>query len=156
MARKRIALRGQHLAVYGNVRIPRAKCPDCKDMAFVIDGKMACCDLPFLATPRSVQYLIPPQSFRKSPPKHVREALLAQHKNACAYCGQAFGALVYRGNTPTVLRLSWDHFIPFIWTGDNSDSNFIPSCHVCNERKHDKVFNDLVTAQKHLRGLWGM
>ena len=155
MGRKKSAPRADHMAVFGNVAIPRANCPRCGDMALVIDGKMACCDAPFLAQPTAVHYETSYKPFRQKPPAEVQEQLLSKYNNRCAYCDQAFGDLVRLHNGQhAFLRLSWDHFIPFIWTHDNSDANFLPSCHVCNSRKRDKVFNDLEAAREWLLETW--
>ncbi len=133
------------LAVYGNVRMIRDYCPVCNDLVLFPRGKSACCGFAPLKAPGRWEVVVPPH--RRHPSQTRQDALLLEFGNGCAYCRMQFGTLVEWGKRRAVLRLVWDHFIPFIATGDSSDENFRPACQLCNGLKRDRLFQSLEEAQ---------
>ena len=146
--------RADHVAVYGHVRMERAKCPNCKDIALIVDRQFACCGENYVRSPEAILYVTSCEYARRKPPGLEASAILLEYNDACAYCLQEFGSHVIVNNRHIRLRLSWDHFIPFSWTRDNSLENFLPSCHLCNHWKRARVYNDLTAARKDLRARW--
>lgn len=133
-------MRTNHIAIFGNIKIPRAYCKECKCESFVLEGKFACCNKPF--SEKLTEYLresIPPQ-FRRLPPLCLRKEQLAFQNHCCFYCERRIGFIVWRKDKHIKLKLHWDHFVPYSLTQDNRFNNFVASCHVCNGIKSNKIF----------------
>ena len=131
------------LSLYGNVAIKKTFCSVCKHWAFVLDGKLACCGLPFDAAPEKVQRESEPPSRRKTPSKADQAIILREQDDRCIYCCQPFGQVRHRHGRKVLLRLHWDHASPFVYAQDNSADNFVAACHVCNGVKSDLCFGTL-------------
>lgn len=138
------------LSLYGNVAIKRGFCPSCESMAFVIDEKLQCCDAPFTEAAEKIRREFEPVYRRKTPPTKDRRRILAEQDYRCIYCEQAFGATRFRSGKPVLLKLNWDHSIPYTYNADNRAINFVAACHVCNGLKGDLIFRDLEDARLHL------
>lgn len=102
-------------------------------------------------------------------PSATRQAdLLTEWQNRCAYCRLPFGLLIWRqgagkisgrgyysdNNSAVALRLEWDHFIPMTYSDSNADGVFLPSCHLCNSLKSDKVFRSIEGVREYLEPRW--
>ena len=48
------------------------------------------------------------------------------------------------------LKIHYDHFVPWVYSGDNSGPNISASCHICNSLKSDNHFYDLISAKEYL------
>lgn len=107
-------------------------------------------------------------------PSATRQAdLLTEWENRCAYCRLPFGLFVwkqgigawtrgqgherryYKPNHGAIaLRLEWEHFVPFAYSGSSADSVFLPACHLCNMIKSDKVFRTIEGAREYIEPIW--
>jgi len=83
-----------HMALYGDLAILRGYCSKCMTYAFIIEGKLACCDKP---APRAPE---PTSKFkrmcdsvyrRKGPGKRWKDYILAIQNGDCFYCFRRFG-----------------------------------------------------------------
>lgn len=135
----------RHIAYYGNVAIERRKCPDCHRFAFVIEGKMACCDREIddgLDWPvkRKRMSICPPG--RVGPSDRIKLAILTAQEDKCLYCLRTFGRSVWKGTRRVVLKINWDHLEPYVYAQNNSGTNFVAACHLCNKFKGSLMFPD--------------
>lgn len=125
-------------------------------MSFVVDNELTCCDTPL---PKNYKIKVQRQGTtgcRKRPSAKAQKTLLEKYEQGCAYCHLKFGDVVVRDKAPLrpiVLKLAWDHRIPYAYSGDSSDENFVPSCHVCNGLKSSKIFDTLEECGEYLRTL---
>lgn len=142
--------RGQHLALYGNVSLPRQFCERCKAYAFVIDGLIQCCDRDVELKLKRVRRMSNPEQRRKQPKKSARQAVIAAQGNLCLYCDLEFGSVVYRRGKPVKLKRHWDHVVPYSYSQNNCPENVVAACHVCNLIKSDLVFETLEQAKEHI------
>jgi 5-methylcytosine-specific restriction endonuclease McrA len=144
-------------ALYGNVRLVRSWCTDCKSNALVIDGILQCCDRK-AEDPATVRRMSEPVGRRKLPPKHDRDEQLWFQDHRCLYCFKSFGSYggVIRGRLIRV-KLVWDHVVPYSYSQDNRSVNFVASCQRCNGAKSSKVFKTIDDARIWLleRAVWG-
>lgn len=53
-----------------------------------------------------------------------------------------------------MLRLNWDHFVPFAYGRTNASANWVAACHVCNGIKSCRVFDTVLEAQEYIRERW--
>lgn len=131
-------------AVYGSIVIPRGLCPDCREWAFVIRGRFACCDLPVdegRAARARFERMSDGGYKRQVPSLDDRQRILAAQDNRCFYCGTVFGDIATRpGRDPRMLRPVWDHVEPFAWQANNQPLNFVAACSVCNGIKSSLMF----------------
>lgn len=151
MKRKKDSKRKQVMALFGNVAIPRAFCPDCKHMAFVIRGRFNCCGGRLTKLiPRLFVREAEPENVRRLPPKEYRDYQLNKQDNRCFYCDALFGDEGFRNQTPVRIKLTWDHQLPFAYSQDNRNMNFVAACQVCNGIKSAMVFQTVDEAKAYL------
>lgn len=88
---------------------------------------------------------------RKIPSKATQNKILALQKNCCIYCNEKFKITKYiRNGKIKVLKLVWDHFIPFAYSANNYPHNFVAACNVCNSLKSSKMFETLDDAKQYI------
>lgn len=144
-----------YIALYGNVKVLKSKCPECKRTAFVIDGCMACCGAkPDQSIPNSYKRESDVPQERKRPPKKDQRRILDLQENRCIYCGRYFGTVVYNGKKNVVLKIHWDHFVPFAYSQNNKEANFLAACNICNLLKCARMFQTVEEAQVYLQNKW--
>ena len=135
------------LALYGNVAIPRGRCPDCKRTVLIVGGLYACCDEPAAGRLGGTKRMSQPCHKRKLPPLPWRRAQLEKQSHRCFYCDVTIGDFVMRvtrkSSRPIRLRLHWDHLLAFAYSQDNNEYNYVAACHVCNGIKSSRIFATL-------------
>lgn len=139
-----------HLALYGNIAIPRAYCSKCKIFALVRQEKLQCCDALFVEQPTRWKQIVAPAEIRRLPPLNARKTQLERQENRCLYCEREFGTYVFRNVRAIRLRTTWDHVVPFAYSQNNNDTNFVAACQICNGIKADHVFQDLDAARLYV------
>jgi 5-methylcytosine-specific restriction endonuclease McrA len=131
----------KHLAVFGNIKMLRVYCPDCKGMTLVRDGIRLCCDRPSKETRfKKIKIESEPAHFRHKPSIHKQKEILKKQEDKCLYCGRKFGSPYLRDNKVKILQLNWDHIVPYSYSFNNKN-NFVAACHICNGIKSNKIFN---------------
>lgn len=136
--------------IYGNTVIKRAYCNRCKTTAFVLDGKLACCDKGLDEEATSQKQMVPAAFRRRKPPKKFQDEQLQRQNGRCFYCDEAFGNLYERAGAIKQVSIAWDHFVPFAYCGTNPELNFVAACSVCNGIKSSKVFNTVQEAKDYV------
>ena len=139
---------------YGSTQLPRIFCRKCQQWSIVLHGLRQCCDTPTTTEIIKHKRMIPAAGIRRRPPKKVREALLLQYQNCCAYCTQTFGNIIFYHGKPRRLVLNWDHELPFAYIQTNPDENFLPSCQCCNAWKHAKIFQTIEEVKVYVAIKW--
>lgn len=140
----KLSRREEALVYFGNVVMPRLKCPSCGRLALVVDGETTCCLTPISKMPeKSWRECESGDLRRRLPPKAARERILDEQDHRCLYCERQFGnAVSHRGNE-YILRVTWDHCVPFCHSRNNQTQNYVAACQFCNNWKNDKMFDDL-------------
>lgn len=138
------------VALFGNVALERGHCKACKVSAFIRDGLYTCCDAPATGRAGTIVRKSEAPTGRKLPSLKERARILAEQDNKCLYCGVTIGSIRIRGTKLVTLRLNWDHSLPYIYSYNNSSSNFVAACHVCNGIKSDKIYDNLEDAKEKL------
>ena len=155
MARKYNKNRKKECAIYGNTSLIRMRCYDCGTMAFVIDGQLQCCGRDIDESRRKTIpknfYETPPRAKRKSVPFTDRAEILELQSYKCIYCGKEFGTSVWRKGKLVILKICFDHFVPFSFSFDNHKYNYLASCQICNSIKNDKMFDTIDEAREYIR-----
>lgn len=139
-----------HYAEYGNTKLPRAYCYKCRSHAFVIDDIIQCCSRYYDFEAEKIKKMCLSSPFRKIPPIEVRKRILEKQQNRCLYCELEFGSIIFRKTKPMLVKLAWDHQIPFAYAQNNKDQNFCASCQVCNGIKSSIMFQTLDEAKLHI------
>jgi hypothetical protein len=143
-----------YVALYGNVKIEKQWCADCDGYSFVVDGKLVCCDTPVGDLPERYKRESQPEDRRQTLKKSDKEGILARQEDRCFYCGRTFGSIVYRKARPTILRVNFDHMVPYSLTMNNNPINIVAACQICNGIKSDFCFQTLEEAQIYILGKW--
>lgn len=126
-----------HVAFYGAVAMQRAFCPVCKNWTLVVDGRTSCC-----STRLETQETLPQhreaeaRSKRKGLSQRDQQLVLDAQENKCYYCGATFDG--------EDTKITWDHVVPFSYSGNNHRDNIVAACQICNGVKQDKVLADEV------------
>jgi 5-methylcytosine-specific restriction endonuclease McrA len=130
-----------HIAMYGKIPLNRAFCRTCRRFAFVLEGRIQCCNAQVEAgEASSVRRMSDVPSGRKIPRREDAKMILEEQEGRCLYCSRKFGSYVKRRNRVIRLKLNWDHVIPYVYSLDNRARNFVAACHICNSIKRDKIF----------------
>lgn len=143
-----------HIALYGNVQILRGLCPECKSTALIISNEYACCGTPFEGCrPRTYKRLVEPQAVRRKITVNQRRSLLNQQDNRCFYCDRRFGDVARHlsKKRKEVLKVQWDHKVPWKYSQNNHITNYVAACHQCNALKYARVFQTVDEARVYLQ-----
>ena len=142
----------RHTAYFGNTAIVRDKCPECKRTAFILDGEFACCGASASREKpiESIRIACSRGPTRKHPPIWVKVNVLATQRNRCLYCLRRFGSIVFVNGESRVLRLEWDHFLPFKYMLCSPPDNFVAACQLCNRTKRSNVFETIEEARSYV------
>lgn len=135
------------MALYGNVRLERARCPDCGRWAFVRNGSTACCGVDVASQPTRYKRISQPEQRRRRPPLAVMRKCLEDQGDRCFYCDRRFGSAYVRGSRIHFRTVHWDHLVPYSLSQDNRSSNFVAACNVCNLAKQDRCYASLEQAR---------
>lgn len=144
----------RRVAFYGNVRLIREQCPECRDVALVVEGKFTCCGEKWTGAPdhqtTQLQRITSPEFLRRPVSTHSRAMILAHQDYRCFYCGHSLSASYRRGTKTFRAKIHWDHQLPFAYSQDNRVDNFVASCNVCNLMKSSKIFETVEDARAYL------
>lgn len=143
-----------YLGIYGNTNLGKEFCRDCDAFAFVLDGKLACCDRRAVRISEFAKREICPEQKRRKPPVAKQREQLAAQNNCCIYCERELGSYAFRGITPIKLEVCWDHVVPYAYAQDNRPVNFVAACVICNGIKSDTLYPSLEIARLHIRKAW--
>lgn len=143
-----------HLAIYGNTSFVREYCTSCHGFSLVVDGKLSCCDRETVFTPKKSKRMSLAESYRKKPSRKAQKELLEKFAYCCAYCERAFGSNFVAKNKLVILRLHWDHKVPYAYSQNNHDVNFLPSCHKCNGWKSSLIFREIDDVRVYVSAKW--
>ena len=141
-------------AHYGNVTILRGYCSECKGYAFVIDGKLRCCDKRFSEAPTKDKRMSDCPIGRVGPSRSWQIRIMREQDGRCFYCDRSIGSTVYRHSKARILRLHWDHVNPYVFSLDNREQNFVAACHVCNGIKSSFIFGSVDEARTYITSKW--
>jgi 5-methylcytosine-specific restriction endonuclease McrA len=149
----------RHLAIYGSVKILRDLCPECKEYAFILRGRFACCGAAADLTEPASRYKRMSQGdgSRNLPPLEQRRAVLKAQENRCFYCDRIFGFRyrTKRGTRP--LCVEWDHLVPYAYLNSSPDYNFVAACRECNRIKGAIMFQTIEEAIVYVRSrVWSL
>jgi 5-methylcytosine-specific restriction endonuclease McrA len=135
-----VKVNDRHLAVYGNTGLERGFCKQCQSFALIFDGKLACCGGEMAGRAKDARRMIAAQQKRRKPTIPYQREQLARQEHRCLYCQFHLDGIVCRDGVPHKIRVHWDHVVPYAYSQNNKESNFIASCHVCNGIKGSKMF----------------
>ena len=145
-----------HTAVYGQVKMKRAKCSRCKGWSLIVDNQLLCCGQA-VDKAKGFKVMIPPRKKRRKPSKKLQKKILEKQENKCLYCSREFSIPYWYKNKVHYTKLCWDHLVPFSYSRRNK-SNWVAACNICNNIKGSKMFDtveDLFYYIEHRRSKKG-
>lgn len=128
-------------------------CGRCESDAFVIDGKMACCDAVVDLPTKEVHHRESESyKFRQKISPKDKKDLLKSQEGRCGYCLYLIGDTIENEKTGKRIKLEMhvDHFIPWSYLSTNK-GELIASCQLCNLIKSNKVFDSLDSLRVFLK-----
>lgn len=137
----------KEMAVFGNIKLARIWCDDCKINSLVVKGFKQCCDKPENSILENFKIECQPEDHRRYISKKVKEDILIKQNHRCFYCEKSFGGFVYKNGKAIHLKIAWDHFCPFDYCRDNNPTNFVAACHICNSLKSNYIFQTVDEAK---------
>jgi len=138
------------VTLYGNVSMQRGYCKECGGMAFIKNGRYACCGELAEGTPTKFERMTEPFFGRKTPSKSQKDRILREQNDRCFYCSVLLGSYRYKNSMPFLIKINWDHRLPFAYSQNNKTENFVAACHVCNGIKSDHLFQTIEEAQVYI------
>ena len=141
---------------YGNVLMRATRCPKCRTESFIDDdGRTSCCSIEAYEREKGRIRLVCGPRLRRSRPSVQRQRECLDKQNGkCFYCANDFGMFVEAGGIAKRLTPCWDHFVPYSYSANNSDANFVAACQVCNGIKTNLVFEHEEDARAFVRQRW--
>ena len=139
-----------YVGVYGNISILKGWCTRCAGYSFVKDGLLKCCGTPADASPEYFKRECSPEQTRRSISPASKLAQLEAQDHRCIYCSKPFGSHVIRGTKAILLKLVWDHFVPYAYSQNNHAQNYVAACHICNSIKSDMMFQTIEDASVYI------
>jgi len=140
-----------HTAIYGSIKMERTYCHSCKGYAFVIDGKLLCCNKPILENLGPKNKIMSGATHkRKKPSMDQKNAILRLQGNRCLYCNKQYGTPYIHDKKLRFTYICYDHFTPFSYTQHSKDTEFVGSCNVCNSIKNNKIFATIEDAVRYI------
>lgn len=139
----------------------RAMCPQCKGMALVIKGLMACCGADPL---REDSFIIKKEAEGENKRSHLKkkekQAILEKQGHVCFYCQKPFGLVYWHPGRKKIMytTIHFDHFVCWDYSRDTSVGNMVAACSICNLLKGSKMFVSAEDARafiKHRTGKKG-
>ena len=143
-----------HVALYGNVGLVRAKCPECHRVALVVHGRFQCCDADYDRVPKDYVRVVSPEFARKGPSVSAKRELLDLQDHSCAWCERRFGSWVTTVRGQRQIAIRWDHVLPHAFSQNNFDSNFVAACQFCNAWKSDLMFSTDTEVRLYVARKW--
>lgn len=138
------------IALFGNIAIERKYCKECDTNALVVKGRLQCCGALVESKPTKFVRESAPEQRRRTPPKKDKDRILRQQEDQCFYCGARFGSIRSRHGDPFVIKINWDHQLPYAMSQNNYAYNFVAACQVCNGIKSDRIFQTIDEAKIYL------
>lgn len=141
---------------YGSEILLRGDCSVCQGQAFLLDGRLQCCD----AVPSDLTLVGSKReslgaSKRGRISVREREAMMTAQRYSCYWCGYTFWSLYTRdGGKLRALTPQVDHNIPFSFSSDSHPANLVMACLICNHLKSNKMFETERDAQQFLLAAW--
>jgi len=134
-----MATRRVRYVKFGSVVLEQKKCLACGELAYVTnDGRSSCCNAE-MEDANLTGFRVEAQSGykRKQPRKAAKRKILQKQNYQCYWCERDFGAIYIHERNKTLVKLkpTWDHYIPFVFTGNSTDDDFVASCQKCNQYK---------------------
>lgn len=89
-------------------------------------------------------------------PAILKHRILVEQGGLCLYCLSPFGSY-YRNaktNEVQILKLTWDHMVPYEYTRTHKETNLAAACHICNTLKGSMMFNTVEKAREYLNDAW--
>jgi 5-methylcytosine-specific restriction endonuclease McrA len=100
----------------------------------------------------------PIESSRRKPStlsKNVLIKSIVDQKEKCAYCDRPFGSAVLVNGSVVTLKPESDHFVPRAKRLNNSSSNIVAACHLCNKLKSSREFDSVEQTRAVISTAWG-
>lgn len=138
---------------------PTEICYVCGTESLIVDGKLACCNLPSRldTRPWELRKFHRPVWFPNWKKSKRRFSLALRKKLAartCTYCRREFGSIVLRGYERIRLEMELDHIVPWSKSQNDHPSNLVPACNICNKLKKNHLFRGIPEIREFLRAEW--
>jgi hypothetical protein len=85
---------------------------------------------------------------RQHPRVAERNRAIEKQNNQCLYCEIPIGTPIWRHSKTVILRLNWDHFVPYAYLARSPRDNWVLACHVCNRIKSCRMFDTVQAARE--------
>lgn len=139
-----------HYAQYGNNIIPRAYCPKCQLWSMIIDGMRQCCDEVFEDYGTRIKVVVPARKKRLQLRRKQKNEILEIQHGRCFYCNNELGYYYERNFKVFKSTTHFDHILPFCYSYNNNQRNFVASCNLCNSIKGSKMFKNIKELRNHI------
>lgn len=139
--------------ICGNIVLYQHFCPECDD--YTLTGEIEFkCDCGKKTREEIKETEIVCHAKRDRLKKKIKFELLNRQGYKCFWCNREFDSLIVKDGKETILRIHYDHIIPFSYLQGNPRNNWCASCHVCNSMKSNKMFKTEKEIRSYLNKKW--
>lgn len=142
-----------YMGLYGGVSLEKSYCLKCKGFFLVKKGILQCCDERVYARPEKWKRESLATGDRSKPSVSYQKDQLRLQENRCFYCERVFGFKVAYRDKVVILRIHWDHFVPYAYLQSSPDRNFVAACQICNSIKSSKCFQTTEEARTYVSAI---
>ena len=141
-------------SLYGSVALLKAYCKSCKSYAFLIDGELKCCGEKIQDDfdNEKIKRECRTERIRTKISQKIKQQILIEQENRCIYCENVLNEYIYNTKKERFIKniIHFDHFVAWIYSGNNQKQNLFASCSICNHIKYSKHFYNLESAKEYI------
>lgn len=143
------------LIFYSGVQLIRAKCPACGEVDFVSRSfRFNCCGVLYQHVPFLTKREVQAEYKRKLPSIKTRNNILLKQNQCCLYCNKEFDSMWNINNKLEIIKIQWDHLVPYSYSGSCADSEFVATCQFCNAWKSSLIFRSIEAVKAYVKDKW--
>ncbi len=147
---------GMKKLVYGNVVLYEIICKHCKEKNLVGNPFEKCSICKIQLTDKKIKNVkvIVTAKRKNRVSAEVKKRIQKEQDGLCYWCDRPFGVPYIKNNKISKLKIHYDHKIPFSYTQNNEDDNFVGACNICNQAKSSFVYDNESDCKNYLKEKW--
>lgn len=125
----------------GKVTLAKWACPICGEENLTGFDNLECqCGRSFEPSGKEKVRVIPVSSRRKPVSRKKAKQLAEEQGGRCFWCGNEFGEYIVKQGIVRRLEVVVDHLVPWAYSLNHGQENFVAACQICNGWKSSLVF----------------
>jgi len=143
--------------IAGRVILYRERCPECGEWNISENNKFECTWCSSIYRDQEyikIRQLTNSMYKRKHFTKKQKEIVWERQDGHCYWCNRKFGTYYMKRSKVQKLKMHMDHRMPYSYLPNDNLKNICGACSICNQFKHNKIFNNIQECKKYLVDKW--